>query len=444
MSLWQTILAPGGIAMPALKTHAPRVWKSGKNMKELVSMMRKYFPRSIAFISILFIFAVLAHAQAGSTRPRRAPQPTPTPQGSQSTQQSGNDSLLDPTPAKTTGAVTPVASGSTAQAYSLLKQEKYDEALREAKRVAALEPNNSEAWKIAGFAETGLRQYKEAAADLQKALDLQRASGQEDINTVDQLGRAYARTEEFELALPLLVRAIARTDVKPDPALYNLRGLAEYRTGKVDEALKSFNSAVTANPKDAASLYYLGRIFYERSELPAAIAALNRATAADLRFTPAWALLTTAYLRRAASTIGAGSDADYLSAVRAGESLTRIRPDADATTLLAQALLGAKQYVRAAAELEKVTNSPDTKGSTLYFLGVAESRAKNFPKAIAALERAAAKSPDDVNVYRELGYASEVSKLYAKALSAYEKGAQLAPADTDFKESIERVRPLAK
>jgi tetratricopeptide (TPR) repeat protein len=438
-----------GIAMPAPAARAVRIWKSGKNVKELVSMMSKYFQRALFFIGILFIFTALVHAQAGSTRPRRAPQakPSPTPQGGQSSSQGANDPLLDPTPAKNTGAVAPVApvvTGSTALAYSLLKQEKYEDAVKEAKRVAALEPNNSEAWKIAGFAETGLKQYKEAAVDLQKALDLQRASGPEDINTVDQLGRAYARNEEFELALPLLVKAIARTDVKPDPALYNLRGLSEYRTGKVDEALRSFNAAVTANPKDAASLYYLGRIFYERSELPAAIAALNRATAADLRFAPAWALLTTAYLRRAASTTGAGSDADYLSAVRAGESLTRVRSDAETVTLFAQALISAKQYVRAAAELEKVTGGADTKGSTLYLLGVSQSRAKNFPKAIAALERAAAKSPDDVNIYRELGYAYEVSKLYPKALGAYEKGAQLAPGDTDFKESIERVRPLAK
>lgn len=435
-----------GIAMPAPVSHAVRIWKSGKNVKELVSMMSKYFQRAIVFISILFIFTVLVHAQAGSTRPRRAPQPkpTPTPQAGQSTSQGANDSLLDPTPATTKATAAPVATGSTTLAYSLLKQEKYEEAAKEAKRVAALEPNNSEAWKIAGFAETGLRQYKEAAVDLQKALDLQIASGQEDINTVDQLGRAYARTEDFERALPLLVKAIAHTDVKPDPALYNLRGQSEYKTGKAEEALRSFNAAVKANPKDAASLYYLGRIFYERSELPAAIAALNRATTADLRSAPAWALLTQAYLRRAALTTGAGSDADYLSAVRAGESLVRVRSDAETVTLLAQALIGAKQYVRAAAELEKVAGAADAKGSTLYLLGVSQSRAKNFPKAIAALERAAAKTPQDANIYSELGYAYEVSKLYAKALGAYEKGAQLAPSDTDFKASIERVRPLAK
>lgn len=408
--------------------------------------MSKYIQRALAFISILFVFTILTQAQAGSTRPRRAaqPKPSPSPQTGQSTSQGANDSLLDPTPTTTKTAPVPVATGSTSQAYSLLVQKKYAEALREAKRVAALEPNNSEAWKIAGFAEVNLQQYKEAAPDLQKALDLQRMSGQEDANTVDELGRAYVRIEEFERALPLLVKAISRTDVKLDPALLYLRGLSEFKTGKTDDAIRSFNAAVKENPKDAASLYYLGRIFFDRNELPAAIAALNRATTADLRSAPAWTLLTTAYLRRAATVTGAAQDTDYLSAVRAGESLTRIRTDAEAITLLAQALIGAKQFVRAAAELEKVTGAPDAKSSTLYFLGVAHVRANNFPKAIAALERAAAKAPKDVNIYSELGYAYEVSKQYAKALGAYEKGAQLAPDDADFKASMERVRPMAK
>lgn len=404
--------------------------------------MSKYFQRALAFISILFVFTTLAQAQAGSTRPRRAAQPKPTPQASPSNTQ--NEPLLNPTPATNTGAAVQVSTGSTSLAYSLLQQKKYQEAITEARKVAALEPNNSEAWKIAGFAEVNLKQYKEAAVDLQKALDLQRVSGQEDSNTIDALAQAYARNEEFDRALPLLVKATSRTGIKPDPALLYLRGLSEYRTGKADDAIRSFNAAVKANPKDAASLFYLGRIFFEKNDLPASIAALNRSTAADLRFAPAWTVLTKAYLRRAALATGAAADADYLSAVRAGESLTRVKTDVEAVTLFAQALIGAKQYVRAAAELEKVTGGVDTKGPTLYLLGVSQSRAKNYPKAIAALERAAAKTPDDVNIYRELGYAYEISKQYAKALGAYENGARLAPGDTDFKESIERVRPQVK
>jgi tetratricopeptide (TPR) repeat protein len=156
-------------------------------------------------------------------------------------------------------------------------------------------------------------------------------------------------------------------------------------------------------------------------------------------------LLTSVYLRRAAATTDtAQADADYLNAVRAGEGLIKVRTDAEAVTLFGQALIGAQQYPRAAAALERATQGSEASGVAFYLLGVAQSRAKNFPKAIAALESAASKTPNDVNVYRELGYAYEISKQYGKALGAYQKGSSLAPSDGDFKESIERVRPFAK
>ncbi len=449
----RTFAAARGIARLAPRRSLARIWKTGENVKESINMTSKYLQRTLILTGIVFILTALGQAQSGSTRPRRVPQQQPTPRATPTNSQSSNEPLLDPIPASKTGATTapatstsssPAPLSGTARAYTLLQQKKYEEAAREAKGIAASDPNNSEAWKIAGFAEFNLKQYPEAASDLQRALDLQRRANQEDKETVDALAKAYARAEDFERALPLLSAATTRAGDRPDGELLYYRGLAEYRTGKAEDALRSFNAAVKANPKDGASLFYLGRIFIERNDLVGAITALNRATTADLRNAPAWALLTTAYLRRAVQTTGATSDADYLSAVRAGESLTRLRTDAEAVTLFAQALIGAKQFARAAAALEKVTTGPDTKGVTLYLLGVSHSRANNFPKAISALERAATVSPDDVNIYRELGYVYEVSKQYAKALAAYEKGAQLAPGDTDFKSSAERVRPFAK
>jgi tetratricopeptide (TPR) repeat protein len=338
------------------------------------------------------------------------------------------------------------ASGDTARAYALLQQKQYAEAAREARAAAAVDPKNSEAWKLAGFAAFYQNQFKEAAADLQRALELQRAAGEEDAPTVDALAQSLVRSDEFERALPLLAAATSRAGAKPDATLLYYRGLAEYRTGKPIDAERSFNAAVKVDAKNSASLFYLGRIAYERNQTDAAIAALNRATLADPRFSEAWTILTYAYLRRAAiATTPAQADADYLNAVRSSDSLARLRVgDETAAALNGQALISAKQFVRAVAVLERAAANPNAQGQTLYLLGVAYSRAKNFPKAIATFERAAAKTPDDVNIYRELGYAYEVSKQYAKALNVYQKGGALAPDDADFKESMERVRPFAK
>lgn len=326
-----------------------------------------------------------------------------------------------------------------------MKAKQYDAALKEAKQITESNPNDSEGWKIAGFAELNLKQYEAASADLQKALDLQRAARQEDPFTSDALAHAYFLSDKFDRALPLLVAATARKDPKPDPITVYYRGVAEYKTGKAADAERTFTAIVKENPKDSASLFFLGQIAFERNDMDASIAALNRATLADARSVSAWNLLTLAYLQRAAAAkTPAQADADYLSAVRAAEGLTRVRTDAAANILFAQALIAAKQFARAATVLERFTTGADASPSALYLYGVSQSRAQNFPKAISALERAAAKTPDDANIYRELGYAYEVSKQYAKALAAYEKGMKLAPNDADFKESAERVRPFAK
>jgi len=415
-------------------------------------MINRYFKQFLSIVALVVSLAGLGLAQ--SSRPRRVKQTQPVkpaeeplllpePKQSPSARNNSNRPLIDVQPVKP--VVNTVATADTSHAYQLLQQKQFAEAAKEAKAIAAQFPNDSEAWKIAGFAELNLKQYQPAIDDLQKAMNLQEVLKREDPNTADALGQAYVLSEKYDRALPLLVAATTRAGATPDPAMLYYRGLAEYKTGKLADAERTLNLVVKANPKDSVSLFYLGQIAVGKNDLDGGIAALNRATVIDPRFAAAWTMLTSVYLRRASlSTDTAKAAADYLSAVRAGEGLIKVRTDAEAVTLFGQALIGSEQYARAAAALERATLEPGAKGVTFYLLGIAQSRAKNFPKAILALQTAAQKSPDDVNIYRELGYAYEVSKQYAKALGAYQKGLSLAPADADFKEAAERVRPFAK
>ena len=414
-------------------------------------MTNRPFYRTLLLSLSLTVSCGIVAAQ--SSRPRRVkppPKPAeepllrPEPKPSPTAKNNANVPLIDVQPVKP--VVNTVGTGDTSHAYQLLQHKQLAAAAAEAKEIAAQFPNDSEAWKIAGFAELSLKQYAQAIDDLQKARDLQEVAKREDPNTNDALAQALVLSEKFDRALPLLVAATTRPGVTPDPSLLYFRGLAEYKTGKPLDAEKTFNAVVKANPKDTLSLFYLGQIALGKNDLDGAIASLNRATVNDPRLAAAWTLLTSAYLRRAALNVDDAekAKADYLGAVRAGEGLIKVRTDAEAVTLFGQALIGSEQYARAAAALERATLEPDAKGVTFYLLGIAQSRAKNFPKAIVALQTAAQKSPDDVNVYRELGYAYEITKQYAKALAVYQKGLSLAPTDSDFKEAAERVRPFAK
>jgi tetratricopeptide (TPR) repeat protein len=400
---------------------------------------------AFAAATLALASASFAAAQSGATRPRRVnpapPASTPAPT-SDSTANASEPARTQPAAASRT---TSASSASTARAFSLFQQKQFEAALAEARKVTTSDPKNSEGWKIAGFSEMELRRYADAATDLRRALELQRTEGQEDVNTADALATAYVRTEKYAEALPLLVAATTRKGAKPEAITFYYRGLAEFKTGKTAESQSSFAEAIKLDPKNSAALFYLGLLAFDRKDNDAAITFLNRATVANAQLVEAWTYLTHAYLRRAAATTeGPKADADFLSAVRASESLLRLRSDEPNILLHGQALINAKQYARAATVLEPVAAKTDARGETLYLLGFAHTQAKNHPKAVAALERAAAKTPDDANIYRFLGYNYQLLKQYAKALAAYEKGQQLAPDDPYFKEAADSVRPFAK
>jgi tetratricopeptide (TPR) repeat protein len=391
--------------------------------------MKRLTNSLIGATAALLLCSTLASAQSGATRPRRVTPVQPT-----------GESASAATPAAGTRA----GAASTAHALSLLEQKQYDAALAEARQLASADPKNSEAWKIAGSAEFYLKRYPEAAADLERALELRNAEGQKDAKTEDALGQAYFFAEKYEQALPLLVAATTRAGAKPDANALYYRAITEMNLKRAADAERSFGEVLKVDPKNKFALLYVGQLAFGRQDYATAVNMLNRATLADPTFAQGWELLTQAYMYRGRSATGAAADADFLSAVRAADSLARVRNDARSALLQGQALVFAKQFPKAVAALERAAASPQAPDETFYLLGYAHTQSKNFPKAITALEQAAARTPQNAEVFRLLGFSYESSQQYAKALAAYEKGLQLAPTDAYFKESAERVRPYAK
>src|SRR5215213_8069794 len=202
-------------------------------------MCRLMLVQRFITVSAIFLLASVSIA-AQSTRPRRTnrppaqttktpaddpllrPEPQPSPTARRT---SSNDSLLDVQPVRPVANT--VAPADTKHAYLLLEQKQFAAAAKEARELTASYPNDPEAWKIAGFAELNLKQYAEAAKDLDKAVELQRSSKQEDPNTESALGQAYVLSEKYQEALPLLVAATDRDASRPDALMIYYRGISE-------------------------------------------------------------------------------------------------------------------------------------------------------------------------------------------------------------------------
>src|SRR5947209_12082495 len=194
-------------------------------MKNSLSMKRP--TASFNAAALVLLCASAAFAQSAATRPRRVTPTQPPP-----------DAVANTT--SVPAATAAPAQGSTAHAFSLLQRKQYDAALREAKQLTSADAKNSEAWKLAGFAEIGLKRYADAAGDLQSALDLQRAEGKPDPHTEDALAEAYFFAEKYDLALPLLVAETTRAGAKPDANTLYYRGIAEMNLKKTADAERTF------------------------------------------------------------------------------------------------------------------------------------------------------------------------------------------------------------
>src|SRR5256884_4950407 len=160
---------------------------------------------SLILLSLVAVIALAVTIEAQS-RPRRVSPPDtllgPEPKSSPATDK--NAPLLDVKPANPVGSA-PLSSDTT-HAFQLFQQKQYAAAAKEAKEIATSDPANAEAWKLAGFSEFYLKQYADASNDLQKALDLQHKTDQEDPHTIDALAESYTLGAKLDLALPLLVK----------------------------------------------------------------------------------------------------------------------------------------------------------------------------------------------------------------------------------------------
>src|SRR5437773_5916422 len=116
----------------------------------------------------------LRRVKPAPAKPAEDPLLRPEPKPSPTAKNNANVPLIDVQPVKP--VVNTVGTGDTSHAYQLLQQKQFAAAAAEAKQIAAQFPNDSEAWKIAGFAEFSLKQYAPAIDDLQRALDLQQVA----------------------------------------------------------------------------------------------------------------------------------------------------------------------------------------------------------------------------------------------------------------------------
>ena len=296
----------------------------------------------------------------------------------------------------------------------------HDPALLDASQQACSQAVKLDAADAAGplclaFVATRRGQYKETAAQLEKAVSLDPRNTQ----ALSQLGLIYLRLGRTELAERSAVRA---TEIRPDFwATHASLGEFYNRIGRYQQAIEQEREAVRLAPDMGEPYYGLGTSLLYAGQYEEAVAALQHCVtlAPDHR---AWSNLGTAYLAlrkfddavnsfeqayriAPGQFVAAGNlarayywsgrksqaQAQYREAIRAAEAVWSVNSkDYDAALMLAafHAMVGESSEARRWLARAQVLNPGDAEW--WYWAAIVHNQSGDRARALSALEKAVA------------------------------------------------------
>lgn len=136
---------------------------------------------------------------------------------------------------------------------------RYEQAADLFERLTDLTPDDFMTWYNLGLVRQRLGRLDQACEALERAEQL----NPDDFGVVFSLGRAAMDQGRFSRAVDYFLRA--EESPKATPVVHRWLGEALVRVDQLGEAEKRFKKAVKANPRDAESLSWLGRLFLDRS-----------------------------------------------------------------------------------------------------------------------------------------------------------------------------------
>ena len=221
---------------------------------------------------------------------------------------------------------------------------------------------------------------------------------------------------DFEEAIRLLNQAV-ENDSTYARAYYNL-GLAYFKVGKINAAIREYVRSAKLRPHYYPPLYNLGVLYLMVGQPEQSRDWLIRATEVKKSgdVASAYYNLGLAYKRL---NDDKGSMASYREALRLKPGYTEARYN------LALLLLNDGKYDLAAAEFEKTAGLGLIKSKLYNNLGVCYSRSENYEKAIEAYRRAGEMEPGNASVWfnmaislNNVGRPEEAIEAYKRALTA--------------------------
>lgn len=258
--------------------------------------------------------------------------------------------------------------------------------------------------------------------DLTNAVLYAEAAGEgmgqgQDVHLPTQMAGILAGAGKPERAIRLLDLAIDRMPEKGEP--YFSKGMILLNQKRLADAEQAVKEGLKHAPDSPAGYYYLGRISIETGNAEQALDSFERAVTANPFFEPAYLAQVVFHESR--------QDRDKAIAVLE-KYLQRVNPNnKEARQHLIQLYVGTKDYTAGLIELEKLLKEDPGNLDAKLRMALIYGEKKDHAKAIDQLTEILKARPAELKVRDYLGYLYEETKDFPKAIEAYRFNIQLDP-----------------
>jgi tetratricopeptide (TPR) repeat protein/S1-C subfamily serine protease len=164
-------------------------------------------------------------------------------------------------------------------------EREYEAALASFELATETAPNFAPAFFYKSLVLRDLNRLEEALIAIDKAIDIQKNSQQENVNLYSEKGGILSNLKRYGEAEVAYNQAIQRN---PRSSFYNNRGLLYYNQGKPDLAVADYNKAIDLNSNFAVAYTNRGLLYYEEGSSDLALADWNKAIDLNSNFAGAY------------------------------------------------------------------------------------------------------------------------------------------------------------
>ena len=312
----------------------------------------------------------------------------------------------------------PSAAADFQQVETLIEQRRFNEAKTAALEQLKRQPSSVEGYNLLGIIQANLKNYPDALAAFQKALQLNPRS----TRTLNNIGNLYVAQQQPDLAEKQF-RAVLRLDPANPEANYNL-GVLLLMKGSAAEAIPHLERV---HPMTAEVRLNLVRAYFESKRTADALRTateLSEQSKNEVQVHFSLGVLLA-------------SEKQYKAAQLELEKADALQPDTfEIVYNLGQVLLRNGDIAKAQVTLTRALKIRPESPETMYLLAQAYVNQSHPLDALDLLVRAHKLAPENVDIIFLMAQVSMSQNYYEDAIPVLESGLQIAPKRADLLASL--------